>query len=168
MNEQAMPGATPRFRMKRNLYFVLLLSLFVSCVAYSQTASPKKEEDRSEAEILAAVVRYATLPEKGIVFLRVNGRDPSSETLRSLAAWNVRILPASRAVYVSVPNGVGAWKDVKTGELGRYLTAENVKRITGTRVEVAAGWWQPCGTYAVTFQHGSWSVENYKAWDTCF
>ncbi len=163
-----MAGARPRFRMKRNLCSILLLSVLVGSSVYGQKTSPKKEEDKSETEILATVIRYATLLEKGIVFLTVNGHDPSSETLRLLSAGNVRILPASRAVYVSVPNGVGAWKDVKTGELGSYFTAENAKRITDTRAEVAPGWWQPCGTYTVTFQHGSWSVKNYDAWKECF
>lgn len=154
--------------MRRILWFTVLLSVLVSCSVYGQKTSPKQEEGKSESEILATVIRYATLLRKEIVFLRVNGHDPSPETLRLLSTRNVRILPASRAVYVPVPNGVGAWKDVKTGELGSYFEAENLKWISDTRVEVAGGWWQPCGAYTVTFQDGSWSVENYKAWNMCF
>jgi len=154
--------------MRRILWFTVLLSALVSCSVYGQKTSQKQEGDKSESEILAAVIRYATLLRKEIVFLRVNGHDPSPETLRLLSTRNVRILPASRAVYVPVPNGVGAWKDVKTGELGSYFEAENFKRISDSRVEVAGGWWQPCGTYTVIFQGGSWSVENYKAWNMCF
>jgi len=78
---------------------------------------------------------------------------------------------------------MGSWKDKKTGELGSYFEAgvgKRIgelgsyfeagvgKRISDTRVEVVAGWWQACGTYAVVLQNGSWSVESYKAWDMCW
>jgi len=154
--------------MRKILWFITALSLFVSCALYAQKAPPEQQRDRSEDEILAAVLRYATLSQKGIVFLRVNGHDPAPDTLVLLSARRARVLPASRAVYVPVPNGTGTWKDAKTGELGSYFEAENEKRISDTRVELAAGWWQPCGTYTVVFQHGAWSVESYRAWNVCF
>jgi hypothetical protein len=154
--------------MRKIPWFIATFSLLVSCSVFAQKAPPKQPRDESEDEIVAAVVRYATLAQKGIIFLTVNGHDPSPETLRMLSVWYVRVLPASRAVYVPVPNEVGTWKDKRTGELGSYFEAGVGKRISDTRVEVSAGWWQPCGTYTVIFQHGARSVENYKAWEICF
>jgi hypothetical protein len=154
--------------MRRILWSIVLFSVLANSSVYGQKTSPKQQEVKSEGEVLAAVLRYATLSRKGIVFLRVNGRDPSSETLSLLSARYVRVLPASRAVYFPVPNLAGAWKDVKTGELGSFFEAENVKRISDTRFEMAGGWWQPCGTYTVVFQNSAWSVESYKAGKVCF
>ena len=152
--------------MKRILFSIAVF-LLAGCIVFAQK-TPPKQRDKSEDEIIAAVVRHETFTHKGIVFLSVNGHDPSSETLRLLSVWYVRALPASRAVYVPVPNEMGFWKDKKTGELGSYFEAGVGKRISDTRVEVVAGWWQACGTYAVVLQNGSWSVESYKAWDMCW
>ncbi len=154
--------------MKKILWSITTFLFLANCTICAQKALPKQEQDKFEDEILAAVLRYATLSQKGIVFLKVNGRDPSPATLRLLSVWYVRALPASRAVFVPVPKLAGAWKDAKTGELGSYFETENVKRISDTRVEVVGGWWQPCGKYTLVFQHGVWSVESYKAFEICF
>ena len=154
--------------MKGILCSVAAIFLLISLAASAQTTLPKRQGDKSEDAIIAAIVRYATLSRKGFVFLRVNGHDPSSATLRLLSEWCVRVLPASQAVFVAVPNESGAWKDVKTGELGSFFEAEDVKPIDDTRFAVSAGWGQPCGTYTVIFKNRIWSVENYKAWDICF
>lgn len=157
-----------RFEVKKFLWSVATLLFLVNYTIVAQKVQPKRQRDKSEDEILAAVLRYVTLSQKGIVFLRVSGHDPSPETLRLLSVWYVTVLPASRAVFVPVPNLAGAWKDAKTGELGDYFETENIKRISDTRVEIVAGWWQPCGTYTLVFQHGDWSVEGYKAFEICF
>jgi hypothetical protein len=157
-----------RFKINRILWFIAALSFLLACPVFAQKAPPKQPKDKSEDEIVAAVIRYATLSEKGIVFLEVNGRDPSPETLRLLSVLYVRVLPSSRMSYVPVPNQVGILKDKKTGELGSLFVVEVGKRLNDAHAEVEAGWWQACGGYAVAFQNGSWFVESYKARSICF
>jgi len=153
--------------MKRILSSIVILFL-LTCGALFAQKTPPKQPDESDGQIIAAVVIHATLAGRGIVFLSVNGHDPSPEILRLLSAWDMRVLPASGLDHAAVPNGLGMFKDKKTGEFGRYFAAEIGKRLKADRIEVAAGWGQPCGTYTVAFQNGSWSVESYKAWNMCF
>jgi hypothetical protein len=153
--------------MRKFLSLVAALSVLGSCGISAQKTS-SRQRDTSEDEIIVAVIRNVTRLQKGIGFLEVNGHDPSTEILRRLSAWYVRVLPAWRAVYVPVQNEAGTWKDKKTGELGSYFDAGVGKRISDTRAEVVAGWGQPCGTYTVIFQNGSWSVESCKAWESCW
>jgi len=154
--------------MEKIIYTIAALLLFLSASASPQKSPTKKVNDKSDDEVLAAVVRFATLARKGVVFLSINGRDPSPDFLRRFAVWYVRVLPKSQAVYVPVPNQVGMFKDKKTGELGSYFELEIDKRLNDARVEVSGGWWQPCGTYTVIFQGGVWSVEGYEAWNMCW
>ena|SRR5579863_5515763 len=154
--------------MRKMPCLVVALFLFVSCAVLAQKALPKQHVDKSEDEIIATVVRYAALLRKEIIFLSVNGHDPSPATLRLLSEDSLRILPVSRAIYVAVPKEEGVWKDRRAGELGSYFEVEAVKRISDTRVAVSAGWGQACGTYMAIFRNGTWSIENYKAWDSCF
>jgi len=163
-----MVGARGAFCMRSMPCLAVALFLLVSWAFPGQKALPRQHVDKSEDEIIATVVRYAALSRKEIVFLSVTGHDPSPATLRLLCEGSLRILPVSRAIYVAVPNEEGVWKDRKAGELGSYFEVEGVKRINDTRVAVSAGWGQACGTYMVIFRNGTWSVENYKAWDTCF
>lgn len=146
---------------------VAVFSLFTSSAAFGQKALPKGR-DRTKEEIVAAVVRQAAFATNGITFLKVDGQDPSPQTLRMLSDSRRRILPASRAVYVRVPNEVGYWKDKKTGEPGRYFEVESCRTLKDGRVEVFSGWEQPCGTYTVVFNNGAWSVDTYKAWLACY
>jgi hypothetical protein len=153
--------------MRRIPCSVVALFLLVSWAVLAQKAPPKQHVDKSEDEIIATVVRYAALLRKQIIFLSVNGHDPSPATLRLLSEGSPRILPVSRAI-VAVPKEEGVWKDRRAGELGSYFEVEAVKRINDSRVAVSAGWGQACGTYMVIFRNGTWSIENYKAWDSCF
>ncbi|MFI5097860.1 MAG: hypothetical protein ACHQT6_07790 [Candidatus Acidiferrales bacterium] len=141
--------------------------LFVSGIVFAQK-TPLKQPVKSEDEIIAVVVRYAAVSHPEIIFLSVDDQDPSAETLRLLSRWNVRVFPASRAAYVPAPGQAGSWKNKKTGELGTYFAVEAGKYLKDGRVEIAAGWGQPCGTYTLTFGNGAWSVESYKVWDFCF
>jgi len=154
--------------MRRALWCVATLILVLAPGTSAQKAPAKQDRKKSEDEIVAAVVRYNTLAQRGVVFLSIAGRDPSPEVLHLLSVWYVRVLPASRAVYVSVPNQAGLWKDKKSGDFGRYFEAYIEKRVSDTRAEVSAGWGQPCGTYVVVLLGGVWSVESYKPWELCF
>ena len=153
--------------MKSIVSSIAILFL-LACGALFAQKTPPKHSDESDDQIIAAVVKHATLAGKGIVFLSVNGHDPSPEILRLLSAWNMRVLPTSRLDPAAVPNGLGMFKDKETGEFGRYFVAEIGKRLKADRIEVAGGWGDPCGTYTVVLQNGSWSVEKYKASDICF
>ena len=149
------------------VFFAAASFLFVGGIVLAQETAPM-QGDKSENEIIATVVRYAAVSHPLIIFLSVDGLDPAPETLRLLSQSNVRVLPASRARYVPAPGAAGAWKDKKTGELGNYFAVEGARHLKGGRVEVAAGWEEPCGTYTVILRDGAWSVESYKAWDFCF
>jgi hypothetical protein len=152
--------------MKISISIVLLLFLGGTAVVAQKPST--KPRARTQDEIVSAVVRYATRSQKGIVFLSVDGHDPSTEILRLLSTSHVQFLPASQAVYVPVPNEIGNWKDKKSGQLGSYFECDKGALLDSGRAEVSAGWDQPCGTFTVVLQNAVWSVEAYKAWEFCF
>ena len=129
------------------------------------------ERNLQESNIYESLVRNYTGSNRWsnrVVFLSVDGSDPSDELMTRLRASGLAVNPASEAHYDQTKSVLtGFWTDPRSGRSAVHIDVGSIKWLFGDRVEVKSG--LSCGPlcggggiYQLEKTKGRWAVAIYQ------
>jgi hypothetical protein len=157
------------------ILFAFIAACTLPATAQQYFSAPHSSLD--EKQVIKAVLRHELAHrelanKKGVVFVRIFGRDPSQELVNALSDLPIRILPASRAWHgqsragVDVP-AVLTYRDELSGKEGplfdirrlEWVSEDYVRMIGGYSMTSGWGGEQPGpGAIIITLDHSQWRV----------
>jgi len=155
----------PGFRLT-----VLLLGIGIAGTALimaQDKASPNRE--KTEDEIRESVLRYrmAKIPANSLIFLSINGHDPSDTFMTRFAESNKTVKKASQSHQSYLDGrGVPSLSDRATDQPGWLFFVGSITWLSTERVEVKGGMYcdalcADAGTYLLEEKQGHWVVIHY-------
>ena len=151
----------------------LAILLAIGCAGVSSGTAGASKTDTSissakgEDDIREAVFRYRMekLRSDELIFLSINGRDPSNEFMARFARSQRKIKKASQS-YVA-QNGIPSLRDRTSDQPGWKFSANAITWVSSGRVEVqgdmyCGGLCADSGRYVLERKQGRWVVIKYK------
>lgn len=149
--------------------FVLLPLLAVPAI--TQTSSPNPDRQGEENYIYSAIVRHVTEGKRGILFLRIAGKDPSDAVLGRVVRFDLVVAPASTALPDKPVKLLKPlkWRDRKTGLAGELLDLYAVDWVSKKRVRVGSTGngrntlvERGHGAFILDKEGGRWQVNHFE------